>query len=84
MQPSAISDTSIGFNLLKLRSFPTNDNWYWIGIAVLIGYAILFNNVVTLALAYLNREISIANDSFFYLCSNTVKLSLFCFFLLQL
>jgi len=56
MQPSAISDTTIGLNLLKLRSFPTNDYWYWIGIAVLIGYAILFNNVVTLALAYLNRE----------------------------
>ncbi|KAG7637916.1 ABC transporter G family member 31 [Arabidopsis thaliana] len=54
MTPSAISDTTIGLNLLKLRSFPTNDYWYWIGIAVLIGYAILFNNVVTLALAYLN------------------------------
>ncbi|XP_019100821.1 PREDICTED: ABC transporter G family member 31 [Camelina sativa] len=54
MTPSAISDTSIGFNLLKIRSFPTNDNWYWVGIAVLIGYAVLFNNVVTLALAYLN------------------------------
>ncbi|XP_010473961.1 PREDICTED: ABC transporter G family member 31-like [Camelina sativa] len=54
MTPFAISDTSIGFNLLKIRSFPTNDNWYWVGIAVLIGYAVLFNNVVTLALAYLN------------------------------
>ncbi|KAF8113532.1 hypothetical protein N665_0049s0047 [Sinapis alba] len=53
-QPSAISNTTIGFNFLKLRSFPTNDNWYWIGVGVLICYALLFNNIVTLALAYLN------------------------------
>ncbi|KFK23406.1 hypothetical protein AALP_AAs61696U000200 [Arabis alpina] len=54
MTPSAISNTTIGFNLLKLRSFPTDNNWYWIGVGVLIGYALLFNNIVTLALAYLN------------------------------
>ncbi|CAH2060101.1 unnamed protein product [Thlaspi arvense] len=54
MEPSAISNTTIGLNLLKLRSFPENDNWYWVGVAVLLAYAILFNNIVTLALAYLN------------------------------
>ncbi|KAL0674779.1 hypothetical protein Bca4012_002760 [Brassica carinata] len=38
----------------RLRSFPTEDNWYWIGVGVLIAYALLFNNIVTVALAYLN------------------------------
>ncbi|KAF3546420.1 hypothetical protein DY000_02002623 [Brassica cretica] len=54
MEPSAISNTSVGFNFLRLRSFPTEDNWYWIGVGVLIAYALLFNNIVTVALAYLN------------------------------
>ncbi|WZY82499.1 hypothetical protein YC2023_028883 [Brassica napus] len=56
MEPSAISNTSVGFNFLRLRSFPTEDNWYWIGVGVLIAYALLFNNIVTVALAYLNHD----------------------------
>ena len=68
-QPSAISNTSVGFNFLRLRSFPTEDNWYWIGVGVLIAYALLFNNIVTVALAYLNREsLSInTHDPFLYI-----------------
>lgn len=38
-----------------MHSLPTEDRWYWIGAGALLLYALLFNNVVTLALTYLNR-----------------------------
>lgn len=30
--------------------------WYWLGVAALFGYMILFNTIYTLALTYLNRQ----------------------------
>ncbi|KAJ7959803.1 Pleiotropic drug resistance ABC transporter [Quillaja saponaria] len=51
---SAIANNTVGYNFLHSQSLPTEDYWYWIGVGVLLIYAFLFNNLVTLALAYLN------------------------------
>ncbi|KAJ0020425.1 hypothetical protein Pint_32556 [Pistacia integerrima] len=51
---SAIGDNTIGYNVLHLSNLPVDGHWYWIGVGALLLYALLFNNVVTLALAYLN------------------------------
>ncbi|KAK9727139.1 hypothetical protein RND81_05G260600 [Saponaria officinalis] len=45
---------TIGDQVLMLRNLPTDPNWYWIGVGALVLYALLFNNIVTLALAYLD------------------------------
>ncbi|KAH9609740.1 hypothetical protein KSS87_012730, partial [Heliosperma pusillum] len=47
-------NTTVGQQVLKLRSLPTDFTWYWIGVGVLALYAILFNIMVMLTLAYLN------------------------------
>ncbi|KAK4275171.1 hypothetical protein QN277_018300 [Acacia crassicarpa] len=54
MQKSLAGNNTIGFNVLQSHSLPTQDYWYWISIGILIAYAIFFNNMVTVALAYLN------------------------------
>ncbi|KAE8039264.1 hypothetical protein FH972_011692 [Carpinus fangiana] len=54
MERSAIGNDTVGYNVLKSHSLPTSDYWYWVGVGVLLLYAFLFNNIVTLALAYLN------------------------------
>ncbi|KAK4606103.1 hypothetical protein RGQ29_000394 [Quercus rubra] len=54
MERSAIGNDTVGYNILKSHSLPTDDYWYWIGVAVLLAYSVLFNNLVTFALAYLN------------------------------
>ncbi|PQP96196.1 ABC transporter G family member 31 [Prunus yedoensis var. nudiflora] len=54
MKKSAIGDNTIGHNVLQSHSLPSGDYWYWIGVAVLLLYAVLFNSLVTLALLYLN------------------------------
>ncbi|XP_027337469.1 ABC transporter G family member 31-like [Abrus precatorius] len=53
MKDSAFGQGTVGSNILKLYSLPTNDYWYWIGMGVLIVYSLLFNNLVTVALTYL-------------------------------
>ncbi|KAK0605209.1 hypothetical protein LWI29_024220 [Acer saccharum] len=53
-EKSAIGDNTVGYNILEGHGLPHNDNWYWIGVGALLLYALLFNNLVTLALAYLN------------------------------
>ncbi|XP_066345250.1 ABC transporter G family member 51 isoform X1 [Miscanthus floridulus] len=44
----------VGFNVLTSHSLPTQDYWYWIGVCALLAYAVLFNALFTLALAFLN------------------------------
>ncbi|TXG74386.1 hypothetical protein EZV62_002965 [Acer yangbiense] len=53
-EKSAIGDNTVGYNILEGHGLSHNDNWYWIGVGALLLYALLFNNLVTLALAYLN------------------------------
>ncbi|KAK7321500.1 hypothetical protein VNO77_32212 [Canavalia gladiata] len=54
MKKSVTGLNTIGHNILHAHSLPTDDYWYWLGIGVLAAYALLFNNLVTMALAYLN------------------------------
>lgn len=56
LQKSAIGDNTVGYNILHSHSLPSDGYWYWAGVGILIIYALFFNNMVTLALAYLNRK----------------------------
>lgn len=56
LQRSAIGNDTVGYNILNSHSLPTGDYWYWLGVGALLLYAFVFNNMVTLALAYLNRK----------------------------
>uniref|UniRef100_A0A9I9D4R9 ABC transporter domain-containing protein n=1 Tax=Cucumis melo TaxID=3656 RepID=A0A9I9D4R9_CUCME len=51
-----IPNTTVTLGVKVLQNFDvfTNRNWYWIGIAAIIGFAILFNILFTIALTYLN------------------------------
>jgi hypothetical protein len=42
--------------LLESSDIFTDKNWYWIGVAVLLGFTIFFNVLFTLTLMYLNRK----------------------------
>ncbi|KAK9022470.1 hypothetical protein V6N11_002730 [Hibiscus sabdariffa] len=46
--------TTVGQLLLKSRGFFTEDHWFWICVAALFGFSILFNVLFTVALTYLN------------------------------
>ncbi|KAK8551104.1 hypothetical protein V6N12_039768 [Hibiscus sabdariffa] len=46
--------TTVGQLLLKSRGFFTEDYWFWICVAALFGFSILFNVLFTVALTYLN------------------------------
>ncbi|KAK7275991.1 hypothetical protein RIF29_17120 [Crotalaria pallida] len=51
---SATGDNTVGYNVLHSHTLPTHDGWYWGGLGLLVVYALLFNNMVTVALAYLD------------------------------
>ncbi|KFK38987.1 hypothetical protein AALP_AA3G185300 [Arabis alpina] len=53
-QPSSDNSTRLGVAVLKIFDVFTDPSWYWIGVGVLLGFVILFNILVTLALTYLN------------------------------
>ena len=55
LQMSALGNSTIGYNVLHSHDLPSGDYWYWLGVGVLLLYAVGFNILVTLALAYLNR-----------------------------
>nr|GEV71750.1 ABC transporter G family member 31 [Tanacetum cinerariifolium] len=48
------TNTTVGDSVLQFHHLPTDDNWYWLGVGVLLVYALVFNIIVTLTLAYLN------------------------------
>lgn len=50
------SNSTVGTIVLISHNLPTQDYWYWIGVGALLAYAILFNGLFTLALAFLNRK----------------------------
>ncbi|CAI0540638.1 unnamed protein product [Linum tenue] len=54
MKKSAIGNETVGYNILHSHSLPVERYWYWLGVGVLLLYAILFNIAVTFALAFLN------------------------------
>ncbi|XP_044495115.1 ABC transporter G family member 35-like [Mangifera indica] len=48
------SDTRLGVAILRSFDIPTDKNWFWIGVAALFGFTVLFNVLFTFALMYLN------------------------------
>eukprot|EP00253_Pinus_taeda_P004241 PITA_04241 len=50
---SLLSNDTLGVYVLNSRGIFPHGYWYWIGIAVLLGYMVFFNICFTLALAYL-------------------------------
>ncbi|KAK8352900.1 hypothetical protein V6Z11_A05G123100 [Gossypium hirsutum] len=49
-----INATTVGQVLLKSRGFYTEDRWFWISVAALFGFSVLFNILFIVALTYLN------------------------------
>jgi hypothetical protein len=49
-------NVTLGDAILIFRAIHTQSYWYWIGVGVLIGFAIFFNLVFTAALHYLNSK----------------------------
>ncbi|KAJ0542278.1 putative ABC-type xenobiotic transporter [Helianthus annuus] len=47
--------TSLGITILENMDVPTQETWYWIGVASLLGFALLFNVLFTFALMYLDQ-----------------------------
>lgn len=56
--PSQASDNVTRLGVAVLRNFEVfpEKEWYWIGIAALLGIAVLFNVLLTFSLMYLNRK----------------------------
>lgn len=49
-------DTTVGLAVLDNRGIFKEEWWRWVGMAALLGYAIVFNILVLLAQTYLGRE----------------------------
>ncbi|KAI5058624.1 hypothetical protein GOP47_0026794 [Adiantum capillus-veneris] len=47
------NNTSLGVKVLKNHDIPAEGYWYWLGTGVLLGMAILFNVLFTIALAHI-------------------------------
>lgn len=56
LQTTTFGNVTLGNSLLHSHSLPVSDNWYWLGVGVLLIYALFFNIIVTLALTFLNRK----------------------------
>ncbi|KAK7372089.1 hypothetical protein VNO80_05458 [Phaseolus coccineus] len=54
MKQSENGAGGVGYNVLVSNNLPTVDYWYWIGVAVVLAYSLFFNNMVTVALTFLN------------------------------
>ncbi|KAJ6964438.1 ABC transporter G family member 31 [Populus alba x Populus x berolinensis] len=54
IKKSSFGNNTVGNNILYQHSLPSSDYWYWIGVGVVLLYALLFNIIVTWALTYLN------------------------------
>lgn len=55
LQP--FNSTTVGKVLLKSRGMYTEEFWYWICVAALLGFSLLFNLCFIAALTYLNRKL---------------------------
>ncbi|XVF86257.1 hypothetical protein PTKIN_Ptkin18bG0026200 [Pterospermum kingtungense] len=51
---SRINATTVGIVLLRTRGFFTEDHWFWVCVAALFGFSIVFNILFIAALTYLN------------------------------
>lgn len=57
LQKPSKDSIDLGHQILHHQSTPEDSYWYWIGVCVLLAYAIFFNIVLTAALTYLNRKL---------------------------
>ncbi|CAH9121025.1 unnamed protein product [Cuscuta epithymum] len=51
---TTLGNITLGNSLLQSHSLPAGGYWYWLGVGVLLLYALFFNIIVTLALTFLN------------------------------
>ncbi|KAJ0709581.1 putative ABC-type ferric hydroxamate transporter [Helianthus annuus] len=51
---STDNTTRLGIAILENMDIPTQESWFWIGFASLVGFAVLFNILFTFALMYLD------------------------------
>ncbi|CAH9121044.1 unnamed protein product [Cuscuta epithymum] len=51
---TTLGNIALGNSLLQSHSLPAGGYWYWLGVGVLLLYALFFNIIVTLALTFLN------------------------------
>ncbi|KAK8562398.1 hypothetical protein V6N12_010479 [Hibiscus sabdariffa] len=51
---TSMGSNTVGYNVLRAHGLPYAEYWYWLGVGMLLFYAVLFNLIVTLALIYLN------------------------------
>ncbi|KAH0772358.1 hypothetical protein KY290_016339 [Solanum tuberosum] len=54
MEKTTSGNVTLGYAVLQSHSIPTSGYWYWLGVGVLLLYALLFNIILTVALAFLN------------------------------
>lgn len=67
LQPNTdpkIDAPTIGTALLKSRNLFVEERWYWISIAALLGFSLVYNVCFLAALKYLNRKPLTAHQSF--------------------
>ncbi|XP_074286390.1 pleiotropic drug resistance protein 1-like [Silene latifolia] len=48
------SSETLGLEVLKEHGFYSSAHWYWLGIAAMVGFWLLFNSLFTLSLTFLN------------------------------
>ncbi|KAM7527670.1 hypothetical protein LguiB_031080 [Lonicera macranthoides] len=53
MESSSLGNASVGYVILQSHGLPRDRYWYWLGVGILLIYAVFFNLVLTLALTYL-------------------------------
>nr|XP_043614573.1 ABC transporter G family member 35-like [Erigeron canadensis] len=74
--------TRLGIAVLKSMDIPTQKSWFWIGIASLLGFAILFNVLFTFSLMYLEppgkRQAIISKEEAMGTVQNTTSQSESC------
>lgn len=58
------SNDTLGVQILKVRGIFVDSNWYWIGVAALIGYIFMFNILFVLFLDWLDRKYQQVMSSF--------------------
>ncbi|KAM7256970.1 hypothetical protein ACFE04_012711 [Oxalis oulophora] len=54
MKKDTIGNGTLGYNILLSHNLSIDENWYYIGVGVLLLYACLFNIIMTVAISYLN------------------------------
>ncbi|XP_069149871.1 ABC transporter G family member 31 [Solanum lycopersicum] len=54
MEKTTSGNVTLGYAVLQSHSIPTSGYWYWLGVGVIWLYALLFNIILTVALAFLN------------------------------